>query len=145
MRCRVYYKVQGWSKNYSPFGLRGRERKQSRVEQIQSKISLFLTNSTLLSSITPPSSLHPNGPLELGPRDRSIKEEKNHYEISNKHQFNINKSLTKTKTQNYCFLIYYNAIIYEKGAQCASWMRFCCWVKVKLFCLKYFKGQGYLF
>lgn len=45
-----------------PFGLRGKEGNQSKVEQIWSKISLFLTNSTLLSSTPPPSPLHPNGP-----------------------------------------------------------------------------------
>ena len=42
-----------------PFGLRGREREQSIVEQIQHKISLFQANSTLLPlhspSFTPPS------------------------------------------------------------------------------------------
>ena len=138
MRCRVYCKVQGWSKNYGPFGLKGREREQSIF-------SLKLVYFQPILLYFPSLPFHPNGPLELGPGGRSIKEEKNHYEISNKHQFNINKSLTKTKTQNYCFLIYYNAIIYEKGTRCVSWMRFCCWVKVKLFCLKYFKGQGCLF
>ena len=54
-------------------------------------------------------------------RGGSIK--KNHYESPNKHQFSskkkhtfsINKLLTKTKMQNYCFLIHYNAVIYENG------------------------------
>ena len=40
---------------------------------------------------------------------------KNHYEISNKHLFSNNKLSTKEKTQNHCFLIHYNVIIYEKG------------------------------
>ena len=43
-----------------PFGFRGREGKQSRVEQIQYKISLFLVNSTLLPFTPPPSPLYPN-------------------------------------------------------------------------------------
>ena len=37
-----------------PFGLKGREGEQSKVEQIQHKISLFLTNSTLPPSTPPP-------------------------------------------------------------------------------------------
>ena len=45
-----------------PFGLRGREGEQSRVEQIQYKISLFLSYTTLLPSTPPPSPLHPNRP-----------------------------------------------------------------------------------
>ena len=37
------------------------------------------------------------------------------YETPNKHSFSISKLSTKTNAQNYCFLIYYNAIIYENG------------------------------
>ena len=38
-----------------------------------------------------------------------------HYETSDKYSFNINKLSTKKKILNYCFLIQYNALIYEKG------------------------------
>ena len=38
------------------------------------------------------------------------------FKTPNKHSFN--KPLTKKTTQNYCFLRYYNAIIYENGTCC---------------------------
>ena len=47
---------------------------------------------------------------------------KNHYEILNKHPFSINKLSIKIKTKNHCFLIHYNAIIYENGTRHASLM-----------------------
>ena len=37
------------------------------------------------------------------------------FEIPNKHSFN--KPSTKKNTQNYCFLRYYNAVIYENGTR----------------------------
>ena len=48
--------------------------------------------------------------LELG--EKVFK--KKNFEISNKHPFSINKLSTNKKIQNYCFLIQYNVIIYEK-------------------------------
>ena len=40
---------------------------------------------------------------------------KKNFEIPNKHSFN--KPSTKKNTQNYCFLKYYNAVIYENGTR----------------------------
>ena len=45
---------------------------------------------------------------------RSINKKKK-FETPNKHSFN--KPSTKKNTQNYCFLRYYNAIIYENGTR----------------------------
>ena len=47
---------------YGPFGLRGKDGEQSRVEQIQYKICLFLAYTTLLPFTPPPSPIHPNRP-----------------------------------------------------------------------------------
>ena len=52
-------------KMYGLFGLRGSER--SRVDKNLLKISLFLANSTLLSSTTSSSFLNPNMPLGIVP------------------------------------------------------------------------------
>ena len=41
---------------------------------------------------------------------------KKNFEIPNKHSFS--KPSTKKNTQNYCFLRYYNAVIYENGTRC---------------------------
>ena len=49
--------------------------------------------------------------LELGAK---VFKKKKKFEISNKHPFSINKLSTNKKIQNYCFLIQYNVIIYEK-------------------------------
>ena len=43
---------------------------------------------------------------------RSISKKKKNYEISDKYVFSINKQSTKKNTQNFCFVIYYNTIIY---------------------------------
>ena len=66
-------------------------------------------------------SLHKIRPLkagtELGLRvrgGRSINKKKK-IETPNKHSFN--KPSTKKNTQNYCFLRYYNAVIYENGTR----------------------------
>ena len=42
---------------------------------------------------------------------KSINKQTKKFETPNKHSFN--KPSTKKNTQNYCFLRYYNAIIYE--------------------------------
>ena len=47
---------------------------------------------------------------------------KKNYEILNKHPFSINKLSIKTKTQNHCFLIHYNVIIYENETRHAYLM-----------------------
>ena len=52
------------------------------------------------------------------------KKKKNHLETPNKHLFSINKQSIKKKTQNPCFLIHYNAIIYENKLGQASIARF---------------------
>ena len=49
---------------------------------------------------------------KLGVRGENILKKKS--ETSNKHPFSINKLSTNKKIQNYCFLIQYNVIIYEK-------------------------------
>ena len=55
--------------------------------------------------------------LGLGVRGgRSINQKKKIFETPNKHSFN--KPSTKKNTQNYCFLRYYNAVIYENGTRC---------------------------
>ena len=46
---------------------------------------------------------------------RSINQKKKKIETPNKHSFN--KPSTKKNTQNYCFLRYYNAVIYENGTR----------------------------
>ena len=58
--------------------------------------------------------------LGLGVREgRSInkkqKKKRKKIETPNKHSFN--KPSTKKNTQNYCFLRYYNAVIYENGTR----------------------------
>ena len=90
-----------------------------------------------------------NQNLEL----RGWKYKKKNYETPNKHpfssfkkkhSFSINKTLMKTKIQNYCFLIHYNTINYENG----TWRVFAVgfffffffdacvyyWVRTKIFC-----------
>ena len=52
------------------------------------------------------------------------KKKKNHLETPNKHLSSINKQSIKKKTQNPCFLIHYNAIIYENKLGQASIARF---------------------
>ena len=52
------------------------------------------------------------------------KKKKKKLETPNKHLFNINKQSIKKKTQNPCFLIHYNAIIYENKLGQASIARF---------------------
>ena len=44
---------------------------------------------------------------KLGPKN------KQNCEVLNKHPFNINKLSKKKKTLNHCFLIHYNAFIYQ--------------------------------
>ena len=53
----------GSARIYCLFGLRGKEGERSRVEYNWPKISLFLANSTILSSTSPLFPLNPNGPL----------------------------------------------------------------------------------
>ena len=51
---------------------------------------------------------------KLGLKGENINKKKKNSETSNKHPFSINKLSTNKKIQNYCFLIQYNVIIYEK-------------------------------
>ena len=44
---------------------------------------------------------------------KKIKNKKNKFETPNKHSFN--KPSIKKNTQNYCFLRYYNTVIYKNG------------------------------
>ena len=60
MLCRG---EDGSPRIYCLFGLRGKEGEWSRVEYNWPKISLFLANSTILSSTPPPFPLNPNRPL----------------------------------------------------------------------------------
>ena len=58
----------------------------------------------------------------------------------------IYKKKKRSKNANYCFLIHYNEIIYEKGnLVCVFDACVCYWVRAKLFCLKFFKRSSYLF
>ena len=56
------------------------------------------------------------------------------------------KPKKKSKKENYCFLIRYNDIIYEKGnSVCVFDACVCYWVRAKLFCLKFFKRLSCFF
>ena len=51
-------------------------------------------------------------------RGQKYKQKEKKFETPNKHSFN--KLSIKKNTQNYCFLRYYNAIIYENGTHCLN-------------------------
>ena len=78
----------------------------------------------------------------MGQKYEQKKKKKKNLETPNKHLFSINKQSIKKKTQNPCFLIHYNAIIYENKLGQASIARFLFFfLQMSLMCV-YCWGEG---